>query len=372
MELRMRAQRLIHHLLLALGLLLATACGGRPTAAPTPTVGTGGIDPTPAVVGSTPSPGVQSLSYADPVLGVEMSYPDDLLLTVGTDDPSRYILSLTDPSQRLILQVVWTYEEDAEDLEAVVEQELAEYPDLPIERASTEIDGIGGVVLSPMPGREEVTHVYLPVHDRLYRIIYVEPEGRMLLDNIRFVSPTAGGDPVTSPPTPTNLPPPTTTSTPALIPAETPSPPPATALPEGWVLVDVPDMNMTVSLPPGWQVTRMPGLYQFGPTTNFQDQWLSIGFRQDLPLEIEALEEAARSLFEDQGETNLSVERVTVAGRQALAYRGFQHTCMRVLVPMDGIVRELTLETPACAATGEPDPMALMLLEHLTIGAPDG
>jgi hypothetical protein len=364
-----RAQPFPYRFLPILVLLLATACSGAPAAAPTATAGVGGDEPTPIGVGPTPSSLAATGSYFDTELGVHMSYPEEMRLTVGTDDPSRYTISLTDPSERLVLQVAWVYEENAADLEAVVEQEMAAHPDLPIERVETQVSGLPGVALSPMPGREEVTHVYMPLGDRLYRIVYTEPEGRALLDYMHLMLPTAGGDPSTPPPTPTNLPPPTATATPAVVPAETPSPPPIAELPEGWSRMDLPDMNITVALPPGWQVTRLPGLYRFGPTTDFQDQWLSVGFFQDLPLEIEQLEPAARSLFEGQGETNLSAEQVTVAGLPAFAFRGFQHSCMRVLVPADGVVRELALESPACTTTGEPDPTALLLLEHLSIGA---
>jgi hypothetical protein len=347
-------------------LLLITACGSPSVAAPTATAGAGGAEPTPPPVGSTPSSLAATASYFDTELGVHMSYPEEMRLTVGTDDPSRYTVSLTDPSQRLVLQVAWVYEENAADLEAVVEQEMAAYPDLPIERVETQVSGLPAVALSPMPGREEVTHVYVPLSDRLYRIIYTEPEGRALLDYMHLMLPATGDGPSPARPTPTNLPPATVTSTPATSPAETPSP--VAELPEGWVLMDLPDMNTTVALPPGWQVTRMPGLYRFGPTTDFQDQWLSVSSRQDLPVELVALEQAALSLFEGQGETNLSAEQISVGGMPALAFRGFQHSCMRLLVPENGMVREVTLESPACAATGEADPIALLLLEHLSIG----
>ena len=82
------------------------------------------------------------------------------------------------------------------DIEGRVQERLAEYPDLPLERKAVQVgaDGVEGVAVGPIPGSTPFIEVYAPVEDRVYQInVYgteLDDEAARLLRGLRFDAPS--------------------------------------------------------------------------------------------------------------------------------------------------------------------------------------
>jgi Peptidase family M23 len=81
-------------------------------------------------------------------------------------------------------------------IEAIVQEKLAAYPDLPMAREEISVGESGrkGIAVGPIPGSTPSTEVYVPVNGRLYQInVYGETFGsgaKKLLSTLRFEPPS--------------------------------------------------------------------------------------------------------------------------------------------------------------------------------------
>jgi murein DD-endopeptidase MepM/ murein hydrolase activator NlpD len=81
-------------------------------------------------------------------------------------------------------------------IEAIVQEKLAAYPDLPMARQEVSVGESGrkGVAVGPIPGSTPSTEVYIPVNGRVYQInVYGETLGadaKELLSTLRFEPPS--------------------------------------------------------------------------------------------------------------------------------------------------------------------------------------
>jgi hypothetical protein len=93
------------------------------------------------------------------------------------------------------VRVALAYSARPGQIEAIVQEKLAAYPDLPIVREEVSVGESGrkGVAVGPIPGSMPSTEVYLPVNGRVYQInFYGETFGsgaKELLSTLRFESP---------------------------------------------------------------------------------------------------------------------------------------------------------------------------------------
>lgn len=93
------------------------------------------------------------------------------------------------------IRVALAYGLEPTRIEAEVQERIAAYPDLPIERQEVSVaeQGHEGVAVGPIPGSTPSHEVYVAVHDRVYLIdVYGEElgaEARELLSALRFEPP---------------------------------------------------------------------------------------------------------------------------------------------------------------------------------------
>jgi hypothetical protein len=107
---------------------------------------------------------------------------------------SDYGVSLGGSVESPPLQVIWLYQKTPQQLEALVEEQLAQLAGLPATRAPVVVAGVEGVMLSPVPGVVAHTAVYLPVDGRLFLLLYphetLDDAGRCLLAGLSFFPPS--------------------------------------------------------------------------------------------------------------------------------------------------------------------------------------
>jgi hypothetical protein len=205
--------------LVAVVALLLSGCGTdaaqESTQAPATTAAPPAISPTAAQLQTTPGPTATSPAettaapplvealpepcppavetYRNDVLGIELDYPADHLIIEPQYLGSEYGVVLARPDRTLLFQVTWLYQETPDQLERLIDEQLDPL-DFPVERAAVTVDGIGGVMLSPVPGEVANTAIYLPVEGRLFRLLYareaLDDAGRCLLDGLSFYPPT--------------------------------------------------------------------------------------------------------------------------------------------------------------------------------------
>ena len=133
-------------------------------------------------------------TYRNEVMGIELPVPAGLSVHEPQYLFSDYGVSLAGAGESAPFQAHWLYQRAPEDLEAIVEEQLAQLADLPTRRAPVVVAGVEGVMLWPVPGEVANTAIYLPVDGRLFRLLYanesLDDAGRCLLAGLSFFPPT--------------------------------------------------------------------------------------------------------------------------------------------------------------------------------------
>lgn len=110
--------------------------------------------------------------HVDPILGLTLRYPRQWKLAQDEYLFRAYGFSLTDENDHLVLSVGWLHESFPADLENEVQKVLEGNPGLNTTRIDLKIAGHRAVVLSPLPGIDPVTGIFLVVDERLFEIYY--------------------------------------------------------------------------------------------------------------------------------------------------------------------------------------------------------
>ena len=149
-----------------------------------------------AVIAQEPPPPEETITnveYENPVLGVQLSYPANWRLSQDQYLFRTYGFTLSDEEGSLILRVGWVYDASPEQIEDLVAETIRGNPGIDIQRAEVRVNGYEGVMLSPLPGINPVTCIYLVVDGRVYEIFYgsEEPDaqGWALLEGLEFKPP---------------------------------------------------------------------------------------------------------------------------------------------------------------------------------------
>ncbi len=139
----------------------------------------------------------------DPVLGVSLTHPAAwrvvhdpyLFKTYG------FILqgAPADPTdghgRSAVARIAMHYNATPDQLEAVIQAKQAEYPEVPMTRASVKVGpGLSGIAIGPIPGGQVSTNIYVAANERVYQINYygekLDAQAHALLGSIRFSRPT--------------------------------------------------------------------------------------------------------------------------------------------------------------------------------------
>lgn len=148
---------------------------------------------TPLVLSANGCP-TPSETYRNDVMGIAIPVPNGLTAHEPQYLFADYSVSLAGAGESIPLQVSWLYQQRPAQLEALVAEQLAQYADLPAQRAPVVVAGVEGVMLSPVPGVVAHTAIYLPVDRRLFLLLApsapLDDAGRCLLAGLRFFPPT--------------------------------------------------------------------------------------------------------------------------------------------------------------------------------------
>lgn len=111
-------------------------------------------------------------AHTDPVLGLTLRYPRQWKLSQDEYLFRSYGFTLSDEEDHLVLRVGWLHERTPADLESQVRKVLEGDPEMSIARTDLRIAGHPAVLLSPLPGIDPVTGIFLVVDERLFEIYY--------------------------------------------------------------------------------------------------------------------------------------------------------------------------------------------------------
>ena len=163
------------------------------TAAPEPPTDTPAPPLTPIVLSPDGCP-TPAETYRNEVMGLAVPVAEGQSVHEPQHLFSEYGVSVGGSGESPPLQVIWLYQKTPQQLEALVEEQLAQLADLPVARTPVVVAGVEGIMLSPVPGEVAHTAVYLPVDDRLFLLLYphetLDDAGRCLLARLRFFPPS--------------------------------------------------------------------------------------------------------------------------------------------------------------------------------------
>lgn len=130
--------------------------------------------------------------HTDPVLGLTLQYPRQWKFAQDEYLFRAYGFSLVDENDHLVLRVGWLHESSPADLENEVRKVLEGNPGLNTVPTELKIAGHRAIALSPLPGIDPVTGIFLVVDERLFEIYYgsehfdaqFDARGRALLQSL--------------------------------------------------------------------------------------------------------------------------------------------------------------------------------------------
>ncbi len=133
------------------------------------------------------------VEYENPVLGVQLEYPESWKLTEDQQRFPSYGFTLSAEEGALRLRVGWLHDASPEQIESLIARQIEGNPGLDIRRTSIEVAGHEGVKLSPLPGLEPVSCTYLVVEGRVYEL-WQRAEERtaqeeIVIETLRFETP---------------------------------------------------------------------------------------------------------------------------------------------------------------------------------------
>ncbi len=138
-------------------------------------------------------------TYINPVMGIQVEYPASLRLSEPQyETPDSYGIFIDEgrATESPFAMVNWLTRLTADQLEAHLQAVIDAYPTIPVERETITAAGQEAVLLSPLPGTETTSHVYLTANNRIYEVIFwtypLDEAARQFLDDIRFMPPTVG------------------------------------------------------------------------------------------------------------------------------------------------------------------------------------
>ncbi|HEV58069.1 MAG TPA: hypothetical protein ENN87_11355 [Phycisphaerales bacterium] len=136
---------------------------------------------------------ITTIEYENPVLGVRIEYPDHWRFSQDEYLFPTYGFTLSDELGALILRVGWAYSASPDQVDDLIARTVEGNPGINIQRTGMTVSGYEGVMLSPLPGINPVTCIYLTVDDRVYEIWYgsedVDAESWALLNSLQFETP---------------------------------------------------------------------------------------------------------------------------------------------------------------------------------------
>lgn len=142
--------------------------------------------------------------YENPVLGVRLDYAASWRISEDQYLFPTYGFTLSNEEGLLILRVGWVHAAETEQIEDLAKQLVEGHPGLNTQRTSVEVHGHKGVMVSPLPGIEPVSCIYLGVGERVYEIWYstetLGAAGKDLLQRLQFISPQRTLDSIELPP----------------------------------------------------------------------------------------------------------------------------------------------------------------------------
>ena len=110
--------------------------------------------------------------HTDPVLGLTLPYPRQWKLAQDEYLFRSYGFALSDEGDHLVLRVGWLHERTPADLESEVRKVVEGNLEMNITRTDLKIASHQAVMLSPLPGIDPVTGIFLVVDERLFEIYY--------------------------------------------------------------------------------------------------------------------------------------------------------------------------------------------------------
>ena len=150
-----------------------------------------GID----MVGTTSSAS-NEITYLNPVVGIELTYSDDLSLFEDQFLFESYgftLMSSVNP-EALVLRSGWLYGLPSDQLESRIQEVMEAFPNVPIRRENLVVGQQPAIMLSPVPGVSPTTFIYVVANDRLYEFIFgqevLDDESTAILSSIRFLEPS--------------------------------------------------------------------------------------------------------------------------------------------------------------------------------------
>ena len=354
----------------------------------------------------------QSEEYSNEVLGISISHESLLVSEDQFLLPRDYGFSLSEPSGenagRLVLRVA-IRRDGPNTVEEAIAAQRANFPDFELEEQELTVDGQPAVALFPLPGIDPNTYVYLTANDFLFEFIYagenLDARAEALLDSVSFFTPTQTLESLDLPEANAEFEAQITTEMLNLrlgpsvdyeILDQLPEGTTVTVLGQnaegtwlnvetsdgvtGWLArrytdfsdtvavvaapplpsdesdvltqsMELPDVGTRLQVPADWEAQRYPGFYIVAPSDvgNLNPaEYLTVGLRGEVPLELDALEASLAAMFVEQGETNLFTQTVEIDGETGVAFLSFQNLCAKVFVPVDGIVYELSLGYTLC------------------------
>ena len=138
-------------------------------------------------------------TYINSVMGIQIEYPASLRLSEPQyENPDSYGIFIDEgrATESPFVMVNWLTGLTADQLETQLQAVIDTYPTIPVERETIAAAGQEAVLLSPLPGTETTSHVYLTANNRIYELIFwtypLDEAARQFLDDIRFMPPTVG------------------------------------------------------------------------------------------------------------------------------------------------------------------------------------
>lgn len=183
-----------------------------PPAAPTPTITAtpqATLTPCPDLpdgdlIGTTTQVGSE-IAYANPVLGVELAYPDTLSLHEDQYLSGAYGFTIMPTGvEEAMFRVSWLHEYRPDQLETRVQEVIDAAPTIDIQRSDTTVGGQPAVALANAPSRAAALYIYVAANDKLYEIIYnvdvLDEQFNAILESVRFFEATLPLDCLNLPP----------------------------------------------------------------------------------------------------------------------------------------------------------------------------
>src|SRR5690606_28659509 len=146
------------------------------------------------LIGTTTQVGSE-IAYANPVLGVELAYPDTLSLHEDQYLSGAYGFTIMPTGvEEAMFRVSWLHEYRPDQLETRVQEVIDAAPTIDIQRSDTTVGGQPAVALANAPSRAPAIIVYVAANEKLYEIIYsaevLHEQFNAILESMRFFEAT--------------------------------------------------------------------------------------------------------------------------------------------------------------------------------------